>query len=126
MMIRELVVTLSFLSMPAAAAVIFGSAAAPLFERPPADRPMISAPGADADAYAMTCAVCHGPSGEGTRAAPPLVGPGGLAPGFDRPTALARMKAAHGDWVSLPDRATVHAALAVLHRLNERADPSAR
>ncbi len=124
MMIRELVVTLSFLSIPAAAVVVFGGTAAPLLtpsasESPPAFA--VSPAGKAATAYAANCAACHGADARGTERAPALIGPGGLVGTLPR-TALAEVVATrHADLkaVGVTDNA-VSAALGDLDELARR------
>ena len=117
MMIRELVMTLSFLSLPAAVAVIFGGVAAPLVGsgETSADR-AVAAP-AGADAYARACAACHGPAGLGTASAPALLGEDGVA-WLPEPSLLHRMSGGHAPQLTPEALAETREALALLREMD--------
>jgi len=133
-MIRELIVTLSFLSVPAAVVVIVGGVAAP-FLATPSD----GAGGAETltergraarIAYEVHCAACHGARGEGGAGVPGILRApaAGLDAGLDTAELLAR----HEVWVpeghrglrpaqGTPDRAALNRAIRELRRMRAEA-----
>ncbi len=130
MMIRELLVTVSFLSIPAAAVVVFGGAAAQFLatgtpERESAAARPAAAPD-PADAFAAHCAACHGAGAQGGAAsqggAPGLLGPWPIPEAEAGPAARAFVAARHErlDW-SAPAPAALDAALLRLSDLRGRA-----
>lgn len=117
MMIRELIVSLSFLSMPAAVAVILGGAAAPFLSVGGEGGGASVSTGKSRDArlaYDLHCAACHGGTGEGTETGPALHGPHSIAGQLDDRGLAEYVRSQHPRWESRgglrPARGVIDAA----------------